>query len=860
MKSSLKKMTLCAAMLLSLSMAEAQRKMVHPGITYTQADIDRMKAMVEAKQEPFYSGYLNMLNSRYVTYGDYKRPLPTDANGNPCIWANRQLWLDTFGYIALDHALLWKITGNTAYADKAVEVLNRYIPVKSTWTNGTNCLDNGSARTLIEAAELLRDYSGWKAEDQQGFKDFLVYPGYSSKEDYYAKYATSVKETNRTTIYWNVFQGDPNRHGNQGLYGMHCLMAMGIYLDNDTIYERALNKVLSMPHRSDDLPYPKGPREYDRQVTSGVPECFNTYSGTLTVGDQEDYGFDDELKYWIYENGQCQEASRDQGHIMDGMCNMTDIAKIAWNQGDDIFTAYNDRLLDGITYAAKYNYGWANNHYYDEAYFKGEEDFEPTVENGQFIQAKSRTGRWQALKINPWAENGKGSWSRGKRYYAPVEMLMAYKVRLGYSGDKVKWLDRVYDMHLDSLRKIGVTPDEFLEEYRTPWMAGDGGTFAAGRHVSGLPSVPGTIKAVDYDYFNNKVSGNGHTYYNTAKRTDDLYRTEGGMQIAKSGDDCVVTAVKDGSWMNYTFKVAKSGTYIISVNANISKSVTLGAAVDNSAEQTIKADATTGFSDVEIGKLSIAAGARVLRIYVNGADDAVDLKSITVTASTDDNATADYRWNSRDYAPIKGAGSFLTDRSDKNLYSTGYSSITQPTFTMASGEMNYRIATDKLYMVVNGTNLDHAAMKQATYRLTDTGGDQTKISGTGQNNHFKFYNAETGETELVWKLDSAVSSRITPLLKACYTSGNSDYVLRKLALLVYGSTVYLSTEINGVDFLTLQELKEKHPELYTLTDIEDVTVGRQDSGNARIYDLSGRQIKQPKKGIYIKNNKKYVVR
>ena len=30
--------------------AQSQRRFVHPGITYTQGDLDRMKAMVEARQ------------------------------------------------------------------------------------------------------------------------------------------------------------------------------------------------------------------------------------------------------------------------------------------------------------------------------------------------------------------------------------------------------------------------------------------------------------------------------------------------------------------------------------------------------------------------------------------------------------------------------------------------------------------------------------------------------------------------------------------------------------------------------------------------------------------------------------------
>lgn len=38
----------------------AQSRFVHPGITYTQGDLDRMKAMIAAKQEPYYSTFLKV--------------------------------------------------------------------------------------------------------------------------------------------------------------------------------------------------------------------------------------------------------------------------------------------------------------------------------------------------------------------------------------------------------------------------------------------------------------------------------------------------------------------------------------------------------------------------------------------------------------------------------------------------------------------------------------------------------------------------------------------------------------------------------------------------------------------------------
>lgn len=854
-------------LLLALSVSvctgiSAQRKFKHPGISYTQADIDRMKAMVEAKQEPFYSGFIALRDSNWYTrYRDYTRPLPTASNGEPVIWDNPNLWLDTFGQVAFNNALLWRLTGESAYADKAVAVLNRYAPVRSVKPYGTNPLDASKAWLLIEAAELMRDYEGWDASDQQGFKDFLVYPGYSTKEDYYRKYANGNDTVaNKVTIYWNVFQGDPNRHGNQGLYAMRCLMAMGIYLDNDTIYDRALRKVLSLGHRPDDLAYPSGPN-----ITPYAPKSQNEYFESWALdgtGDTEDYGSDDELKYWIYENGQCQESSRDQGHILDGLCGMMGMGKIAWNQGDDIFTQYGNRLLKGIIFTTKYNYGWLNNHVYGEAYWQGEDDFEPTVENGQFLRVRSRNNRWRSLKINPWDENyvegGNNTWSRGKRFWAPTQILMPYKVRLQMPADSILWLQRAYDMDMDSLLQQRKLTSEGMTDYRTAWMAGDAGTFSNGLHVSGIPMMPGIIKAADYDYFNDAVTGNGRTYFTTAERTDNLYRQEGGMQLRQDGSGYVVTALKDGSWMNYTFSVAKAGTYEIKVKARmLAGGARIGFAVDGSSIVFADAEASGDYVELPLGKLKLAAGARVLRIYVSGTDDAVDLKDIIIQETEADGAISDYVWNSRDYQPVDGGGMFLTDQGAAHLYTTSFSSTSQAVFTMSSDEVAYRVGTDKRYLVMCGENLSHGLLKKATYRLTDTSADVSKTMTAGQASNYFVDNNVGGKDMIVWKLDSTSSKRIKPLLNDCLNSDGDSWILRQLTLIVYGASLRKPVVVDDLQFCTEEEVNAFYP---VVTAIREVRQPEENMSDSPVYDLSGRRVSHPVRGIYIRNNCKIVIK
>jgi hypothetical protein len=55
--------------------------------------------------------------------------------------------------------------------------------------------------------------------------------------------------------------------------------------------------------------------------------------------------------------GQIQESGRDQGHSMLGIGALATVCEIAWNQGDDLYSAFNNRLVKGFEYVAKYNLG-----------------------------------------------------------------------------------------------------------------------------------------------------------------------------------------------------------------------------------------------------------------------------------------------------------------------------------------------------------------------------------------------------------------------------------------------------------------------------------------------------------------------
>ena len=64
------------------------------------------------------------------------------------------------------------------------------------------------------------------------------------------------------------------------------------------------------------------------------------------------------LPRYINETGQCQETGRDQGHAQLGLGALAETCEMAWEQGDDLWEALDNRLMKGIEYSARYNLGY----------------------------------------------------------------------------------------------------------------------------------------------------------------------------------------------------------------------------------------------------------------------------------------------------------------------------------------------------------------------------------------------------------------------------------------------------------------------------------------------------------------------
>ncbi|MEU6347843.1 alginate lyase family protein [Streptomyces sp. NPDC047072] len=270
------------------------RSFAHPGLLHSADDLTRMKTAVAARQSPVYDGYLAL-----AAHARSKSTYAVQNTGQITSWGrgptNFQNQAVADSAAAYQNALMWAVTGSTANADKARDILNAWSASLTMITGADGPLGAGlQAFKFVNAAELLRHtgYDGWAEADiaacERSFLE-VWYPAVSG----YMLYA----------------------NGNWDLTALQTIAAIGVFCEQPTLFEDAL-----------------------RFAAAG--------SGNGSIAHRI-----------VTDAGQGQEAGRDQGHEQLAVGLTGDLAQVAWNQGIDLWGYDDSRILANFEYAARYNLG-----------------------------------------------------------------------------------------------------------------------------------------------------------------------------------------------------------------------------------------------------------------------------------------------------------------------------------------------------------------------------------------------------------------------------------------------------------------------------------------------------------------------
>lgn len=614
---------------LTASVCSFANGFVHPGLSHKKSDLDRMRYQVEAGIEPWATTFEKLKASSFASY-DYNVSGSTATTYLDNLNAFRN-----DGYAAYYNALMWYITGDERHAEKCVEIFNSWVNLTS--VSSTMPLKTGRILwKFLEGAEIIKHtYDGWAPEDIEKLEAMMVYPGYSTTVE-----PTAAKQSGNVTFYWTVYNGDAGRHGNQGLFAMRALMAMGIFTDNELMYQRAKRYLLGQPHLAEDLPYEPGP-----PITSGRQSTSNEYYDEFSQLGKEntiqDYGYNEVIAHNIWENGQNQESSRDQSHALLGPSIITVMCEMAWNQGDDMYGHLDNRPLLGLEHYFRYNLSFYHS-FPDQT-----EPWEPTVENGEFIQRTDRTGRWKSLKINPWSGADLEGLTRGLKNKAPVyEMNLGhYKYRMNVDGSKTRWLERGFNLLTEA---IGVEDDSDPVDH-----PGWGGLkfrrvspgdpiqgFSSGVPVFGMNVLPGSIEAENYDHFS--IFGEGRTYHDTdSANTGGAYRLDEGVDVSVCSEGGYkVDHLNDGEWLSYTVNIPSESEYDIKIKyaaANAGGQIKFEFdADDKTGELAVPfgegaSDGLGNWREFTVAShVPLKAGVQQMKISISGTSNAFELDKISV--------------------------------------------------------------------------------------------------------------------------------------------------------------------------------------------------------------------------------------
>ena len=294
--------------------ADAAAPFHHPGIMVNRAQLDFVRAKIAAGAEPWKSAFEAAKSSDLGSLTYTPHPWKTCECGprsNPDLGCKDEQHDSEAAYA---QALLWYFSGNKAYAQNAIKIMNAW---SSTLTGGHK-RENGPvqaawcAEVWPRAAEIIR-YSdaGWSADDAARFGKMLT-----------TQYIPSVKDGSC-------------ENGNKELSMSEALINIGVFNDDRATFDAGIKMW-------------RGRASAYIYLTSDGPAPVKATSC-------------EEMPIWgnkgikpVYVEGLLQETYRDSGHAALALSAMVNAAETARQQGIDLYAEQGKRIMAALEFQAQF--------------------------------------------------------------------------------------------------------------------------------------------------------------------------------------------------------------------------------------------------------------------------------------------------------------------------------------------------------------------------------------------------------------------------------------------------------------------------------------------------------------------------
>jgi hypothetical protein len=286
---------------------------VHPGVLVNRAQLDEIKKRVAAGTEPQKSAFEALKSNKFGALDYTAHPRATVECGprsNPDIGCKDEQGDSDAAY---SQALLWYITGNTAYAQNAVKIMNAWSGTLTGGHTNANAEVQASWAGAVwpRAAEIIRySYKDWSDADIARFQNML------------------------TTQYLPSLIHGTCENGNKEATMSEAIVNIGVFNDNRAVFDFGVKmwrgRAPALVYLKSDGPQPVEP------VGCG-PAIWGNKGLTPELVD-----------------GLMQETARDSQHAAMAFSGMVDVAETARQQGLDLYSEVGKRIMAAMEFQAQF--------------------------------------------------------------------------------------------------------------------------------------------------------------------------------------------------------------------------------------------------------------------------------------------------------------------------------------------------------------------------------------------------------------------------------------------------------------------------------------------------------------------------
>lgn len=387
----------------------------HPCAMYTADDFARVKAELDGNTIPEVSqAFAALKASPYSSLSRMPEPQELIVRGDP---KGTGIDKENYAYAMRDAAaayqtaLIWKLSGDEAYAKKSIEIMNAWaLKCKKITSNDANQVLAAGAQgyTFACAAEMMLGYSGWNAGDVAKFKQWLLDVFATKNKDF-----LEHKDANTCAKhYWS----------NWDLVNMCSYMAIGILTENSDMVNYVVNY-------------------FYKGAGNG---CINY----LITGDflQDPLGSGEML-------AQDQESGRDQGHAQMSTMVTANLAQMAYSLYEqnklnadaaklDFFAANDNALLKLGEYVALSNLRNGSDNANKEGQWLVSAANMPFNKLEYCVGCSCRDKNHSAVHTSLADDTGRGSvrpgWEIYYNHYAKVKGLSSGFIYVKQMADKMR--------------------------------------------------------------------------------------------------------------------------------------------------------------------------------------------------------------------------------------------------------------------------------------------------------------------------------------------------------------------------------------------------------------------------------------